>query len=68
MRWLLLAGMYREEKRDAEAESAFLAAVKLSPTLHEAWVLEDVEMANLFSPVRNDYLTQGALEYMKETR
>lgn len=35
-------------------------------TLHEAWVIEDVEMANLFSPVRNDYLTQGALEYMKE--
>jgi quercetin dioxygenase-like cupin family protein len=35
-------------------------------TVHEAWVLEDVEMANLFSPVRNDYLTQGALDYMKE--
>ena len=35
-------------------------------TLHEAWVIEDVEMANLFSPVRNDYLTQGALDYMKE--
>jgi quercetin dioxygenase-like cupin family protein len=33
---------------------------------HEAWVIEDVEMANIFSPVRNDYLTQGALGYMKE--
>ena len=37
-------------------------------TLHEAWVIEDVEMANLFSPVRNDYLTQGALDYMKERK
>lgn len=34
-------------------------------TEHEAWFLEDVEMANLFSPVRDDYLTQGALSYMK---
>jgi quercetin dioxygenase-like cupin family protein len=34
-------------------------------TVHEAWVIEDVEMVNVFSPVRNDYLTQGALEYMK---
>jgi quercetin dioxygenase-like cupin family protein len=34
-------------------------------TPHEAWIHEDVEMANLFSPVRNDYLTQGALAYMK---
>jgi quercetin dioxygenase-like cupin family protein len=37
-------------------------------TLHEAWVLEDVEMINMFSPVRADYLTQGALEYMKEKK
>jgi quercetin dioxygenase-like cupin family protein len=35
-------------------------------TTHEAWVIEDVEMANIFSPVRNDYLTQGALGYMKK--
>lgn len=34
-------------------------------TVHEAWFLEDVEMANLFSPVRRDYLTQGALSYMR---
>jgi quercetin dioxygenase-like cupin family protein len=34
-------------------------------TVHEAWMIEDVEMANIFSPVRNDYLTQGALDYMK---
>jgi quercetin dioxygenase-like cupin family protein len=34
-------------------------------TLHEAWMIEDVEMANIFSPVRDDYLTQGALQYMK---
>jgi quercetin dioxygenase-like cupin family protein len=34
-------------------------------TVHEAWMIEDVEMANIFSPVRNDYLTQGALQYMK---
>lgn len=34
-------------------------------TLHEAWVLEDVEMVNVFSPVRTDYLTQGALDYMR---
>jgi quercetin dioxygenase-like cupin family protein len=33
---------------------------------HEAWVIEDVEMANIFSPVRNDYLNQGALDYMKK--
>lgn len=33
---------------------------------HEAWVIEDVEMANIFSPVRNDYMTQGALDYMKK--
>jgi quercetin dioxygenase-like cupin family protein len=33
---------------------------------HEAWVIEDVEMANLFSPVRQDYLQQGALDYMKK--
>ena len=33
---------------------------------HEAWVIEDVEMANIFSPVRNDYLTEGALDYMKK--
>jgi quercetin dioxygenase-like cupin family protein len=32
---------------------------------HEAWVLEDVEMANLFSPVRDDYLKHGALAYMR---
>jgi quercetin dioxygenase-like cupin family protein len=32
---------------------------------HEAWVIEDVEMANIFSPIRNDYLTLGALDYMK---
>lgn len=37
-------------------------------TLHEAWVIEDVEMANLFSPVRDDYLTQGALDYMKKRK
>jgi quercetin dioxygenase-like cupin family protein len=35
-------------------------------TQHEAWVIEDVEMANIFSPVRNDYMTQGALAYMKK--
>jgi quercetin dioxygenase-like cupin family protein len=35
-------------------------------TTHEAWMIEDVEMANIFSPVRNDYLTQGALGYMKK--
>src|SRR5215475_5848219 len=34
--------------------------------MHEAWVIEDVEMANIFSPVRQDYLTQGALDYMKK--
>jgi quercetin dioxygenase-like cupin family protein len=33
---------------------------------HEAWAIEDVEMANIFSPIRNDYLTQGALDYMKK--
>jgi quercetin dioxygenase-like cupin family protein len=33
---------------------------------HEAWVIEDVEMANIFSPVRDDYMTKGALDYMKE--
>lgn len=37
-------------------------------TVHEAWVLEDVEMINVFSPVRTDYLTQGALDYMKERK
>lgn len=37
-------------------------------TVHEAWVLEDVEMINMFSPVRTDYLTQGALDYMKERK
>ncbi len=31
-------------------------------------VIEDVEMANLFSPVRDDYLTQGALDYMKKRK
>jgi quercetin dioxygenase-like cupin family protein len=35
-------------------------------TTHEAWVIEDVEMANIFSPVRNDYMTKGALDYMKK--
>jgi quercetin dioxygenase-like cupin family protein len=35
-------------------------------TTHEAWVIEDVEMANIFSPVRKDYMTQGALDYMKK--
>jgi quercetin dioxygenase-like cupin family protein len=34
-------------------------------TLHEAWVIEEVEVANIFAPVRDDYLTQGALPYMK---
>jgi quercetin dioxygenase-like cupin family protein len=33
--------------------------------MHEAWVIEDVEMANIFSPVREDYMTHGALAYMK---
>jgi quercetin dioxygenase-like cupin family protein len=33
---------------------------------HEAWVIEDVEMANIFSPVRDDYLTKGALAYMRK--
>lgn len=32
---------------------------------HEAWFPEDTEMVNIFVPVRQDYLTQGALPYMR---
>ena len=31
---------------------------------HEAWFPEDTEMVNIFVPVRQDYLTSGALPYM----
>ena len=33
---------------------------------HEAWIIEDIEMASIFSPVRDDYLKKGALDYMKK--
>lgn len=34
-------------------------------TEHEAWYVEDTEMMNVFAPARTDYLTQGALPYMR---
>ena len=37
-RWLSLASIHREVGEDSDAELAFLNAVQLDPSLHDAWV------------------------------